>query len=105
GPTHGTHNEPNQFFAGPNYFINNNNEQIALDALFWVLDQTSRIDIYYSKKVSDPAIELYANELSLSGYHFIAISGSGLPVRGLTPLPTPDSGDSETTRLAMGADD
>lgn len=105
GPTHGTHNEPNQFFAGPNYFINNNNEQIALDALFWVLDQTSRIDIYYSKKVSDPAIELYANELSLSGYHFIAIAGSGLPVRGLTPLPTPDSGDSETTRLAMGADD
>ena len=46
------HNEPNQFFAGPNYFINNNNEQIALDALFWVLDQTSRIDIYYSKKKS-----------------------------------------------------
>ncbi len=82
---------PISFFAGPNYFINNNNEQIALDALFWVLDQTSRIDIYYSKKKKYLILRLNCMPMNslYQDITFIAISGSGFTCSRINTTPYP----------------
>ncbi|EMN4128673.1 phosphodiester glycosidase family protein [Providencia vermicola] len=105
GPTQGTHNEPNKYFAGPSYFIDEDGSKAPLDALFWKMDLNSSIEVYYSNGVSDPAIEQHAIELDNSGYKFLAIAGTGLPLSVVSPKPTPDSGSSETTRIGIAADD
>ncbi|MDH5858249.1 phosphodiester glycosidase family protein [Lampropedia aestuarii] len=102
GPTNGTHNEPNVFFPGPKNYIGNDGTEIPLDAMFWTTNRNNSIDIIYSQRPSDPAIEQYAFDLASSGYQFIAVAGSGLPVNPLLPEPTPDSGTRDTTRIAIG---
>lgn len=104
GPTGGTHNSPNKYFPGPEYFISDDNTRVALDALFWIQDFNPTIEINYSKSPADPAIQRRANEIEQSGHKFLAISGSGLPNRALTPEPAPDSGESDTTRLVIAPD-
>ncbi|WP_368877651.1 phosphodiester glycosidase family protein [Providencia vermicola] len=52
GPTQGTHNEPNKYFAGPSYFIDEDGSKAPLDALFWKMDLNSSIEVYYSSETT-----------------------------------------------------
>lgn len=104
GPTGGTHNFPNKYFPGPEYFISDDNSKVALDSLFWIQDFNSTLEINYSHSPTDPAIEQRAKQLDQNGFKFLAIAGSGIPNRALTPEPAPDSGESDTTRLIIAPD-
>lgn len=105
GPTNGTHNEPNVFFPGPKNYIGNDEIESPVDAMFWKINKNNSIDIVYSQRLSDPAIEQYASNLVNSGYQFIAVAGVGLPANPFIPEPTPDAGVKDSTRIAIGKSD
>ncbi|THJ31055.1 phosphodiester glycosidase family protein [Lampropedia aestuarii] len=105
GPTNGTHNEPNVLFPGPQNYIGSDGSQIPLDTLFWTTNRNTYIDLIHKGSPTDQAVEEYALDLIKAGYQFIAVSGSGLPLRATSSDPTPDTGSKDTTRIGLALSD
>ncbi|EPL9569503.1 hypothetical protein MMK73_001563 [Providencia rettgeri] len=101
GPTGGTHNTPNELFAGHPYFVDHNDKKIALDTMVWFDDMNSHRTLVSATSPMATNVENTINQYIRDGLKMVAISGVSIHDRVEDPSITPDYADSEMTRTAI----
>ncbi|MFP2693935.1 phosphodiester glycosidase family protein [Enterobacter ludwigii] len=104
-PSKGTHNK-NKYFPGPTSFVSEDDELAPVDTMFFVHTTGDNYPVGLVVNLSNESTEAIARGSYLINqtYTFSAISGTALLHNRSTGKPSPDAGDSATTRLAISYD-